>query len=188
MTASRSPDWAAIRRRYEETDDASADIAAAGGITRKDLAARARKEKWRRQKPRPFPPARVTPAGPDRVSPLGPSTPPPTRRVSATPAARRRLFERLVSAISLKLEQLERRMSKDLAGDDLASATDHEREARAIGALIDNLDKITEMQSGLSKSVGKRGPAADGDLAHEADRYRRELAERLSRLVGAAGE
>ena len=188
MTASRSPDWAAIRRRYEETDDASADIAAAGGITRKDLAARAKKERWRRQKPRPFPPVRVTPAEPEPVSPLRQTTQRPTQRVTASPAARRRLFERIVAAISLKLEQLERRMSKDLAGDDLASATDHEREARAIGALIDNLHKITEMQSGLSKSSGKRGPTVDGDLAHEADRYRRELAERLSRLVGAAGE
>lgn len=68
------------------------------------------------------------------------------------------------------------------------SSTDHERETRAIGALIDNLGKITEMESGYPRRPGK-APVADAaviDLGHEADRYRRELAERLQKIVEAA--
>jgi hypothetical protein len=108
-----------------------------------------------------------------------------------TPAARRRLLDRLVAAISLKLEQLEHRMAQDFArtldGDaqaDAATATDHERETRAIGALIDNLGKITEIEGGLDRTAGK-SPGASG-LAGDADRWRRELADRLQRIVGAA--
>ncbi len=80
-------------------------------------------------------------------------------------------------------------MSKDLDTSDDATATDHERETRAIGALIDNLEKITEMEAGLGKSAGKRGASAGPatDLADEADRCRRELAHRLSRIVSGAG-
>ncbi|MDX2155130.1 MAG: hypothetical protein SFW09_01370 [Hyphomicrobiaceae bacterium] len=120
----------------------------------------------------------------------GPSSRPLPRRVLATPAARRRLLDRLVAAISMKLEQLERRMTDDLAaieaGD--ATATDHERETRAIGALIDNLGKITEIEADLQRPAdAKRGAALPAtDLADEAERCRRELADRLSRLVEAA--
>jgi transposase-like protein len=124
------------------------------------------------------------PGNPASTSPAA-AAPAIPRRLLATPAARRRLLERLVAAISMKLEQLERRMSIDLAkGEDL-TATDHERETRAIGALIDNLEKIRELEAGLAPNVGKSGSATT-DLADEADRCRRELAERLSRLVGAA--
>jgi len=105
----------------------------------------------------------------------------------APPAPRHRLLERLVAAISMKLEQLERRMTNDLAAGEDSTATDHEREARAIGALIDNLEKITEIETGLGNASGKSGPAAIAtDLADEADRCRRELADRLQRLVEAA--
>lgn len=116
------------------------------------------------------------------------SSPTIPRRLLATPAARRRLLERLVVAISMKLEQLERRMSIDLASNEEMTATDHERETRAIGALIDNLEKIRELETGLAPSTGKSGPAATTDLADEADRCRRELVERLSRLVETAAK
>ncbi|MGE0701626.1 MAG: hypothetical protein AB7O57_21195 [Hyphomicrobiaceae bacterium] len=218
MTASEAPDWAAIRYRYEETQDAVARICAESGVAERELAARRRKEGWRRKSPRPFPPPRATrpatrqPAtsartgeagggasrealssegrpdalGGDSVSPKGAAAPPSIpRRLLATPAARRRLLDRLCAAISMKLEQLERRMANDLARNDDTPATDHERETRAIGALIDNLEKITEMEAGLGKSAAKPG-AAPTDLADEADRCRRELAERLHRIVSAA--
>ena len=79
-------------------------------------------------------------------------------------------------------------MANDLAAATDTPATDHERETRSIGALIDNLEKITEMEAGLGKSAGKPGAAiAATDLADEADRCRRELADRLARIVEAAG-
>ena len=253
MTTPPALDWAAIRRRYEETDAAVADICTEAGIERSALTTAARKGLWRRQKPRPFPPLRIptgsavpSPAGPVLPRPAAPpraggsvssakspkarakpssgsakpkartvkdtktspsrtaktTTPrtkaPPRARPLATPSAsggraqiaapprtaadRRHLLDRLVAAISRKLEQLEHRMALDL--DDAATATDHDRESRAIGALIDNLGKITEMETGLARTAsGKSDPT---DIAGDADRWRRELAGRLAKIVGAA--
>jgi hypothetical protein len=246
MPANLPPDWAAVRRRYEDTHDAVATICADAGIAERELASRRKREGWRRKFPRPFPPLRrgglpsqdpsrqssVTPSSattespdPDPVLETGTGEPAPgcaasgnedtgeaspslddapplapaisnpsaepalPRRLPTTLAARRRLLDRLVAAISMKLEQLERRMSKDLAQGDDTPATDHERETRAIGALIDNLEKVTEIESGLKSNPAKRnGKSAVSaiDLADEAERCRRELAERLSRLVEAA--
>ncbi|MBS0241590.1 MAG: hypothetical protein JSS20_05385 [Proteobacteria bacterium] len=192
--ASPAPDWAAIRRRYEETDDRAQDICADASITANQLKNAAARGKWRRQKPRPFrsphqaaTTEHATRAKEPTLRGAGTST---RRRVPSTPAGRRRLLDRLVAAISLKLEQLERRMTDDLAaieaGD--ATSTDHERETRAIGALIDNLGKITEIYADLDRPAGtKRGDDTIATtVADEADRCRRELAERLARLVDAA--
>lgn len=192
-----APDWAAIRRRYEETQDRIQDICADAALDRSRFETRRKRERWRRQNPRPFPAPRKDAAQPAAEAALPPadkapagSVPVPASRIPgrllATPAARRRLLDRLVAAIDMKLEQLERRMTNDLAAGEDATATDHEREARAIGALIDNLDKITEIETGLASPSGKSGAAATAsDLADEADRCRRELADRLHRIVQA---
>lgn len=207
MTDTNAPDWAAIRRRYEETQDRIQDICAEAGLDRSRFETRRRKEKWRRRNPRPFPPSRSAarkpaaevPAAGDGLlltgssgatdaSPSVPGTARIAPRLFATRASRRRLLDRLVAAIDMKLEQLERRMTNDLAAGEDATATDHEREARAIGALIDNLEKITEIETGLGNATGKSGSSANAtsDLADEADRCRRELAERLHRIIEAA--
>lgn len=110
----------------------------------------------------------------------------PRAGCKTTLAQRRRLLERLVTAIDMKLEQLEKRMTQDLetpGGNDAASATDHERETRAIGGLIDNLGKITEVETGLDRTNGDTAVAVD--LGREAERHRRELAERLRKIVDA---
>lgn len=78
-------------------------------------------------------------------------------------------------------------MESDLDQADQASATDHERETRAIGALIDNLGKIEEMEGNLGRGKAGKSTAAATDLADDADRYRRELAQRLQRIVEASG-
>lgn len=201
MTQSPSPDWAEIRRRYEETDDATAEICAEAQIARADFDARRKREKWRRQNPRPFPPTRkpgtlVAPAEPIPAPDTPPPSPVPTVASGAPDAlsalSNRRLLDRLVVAISMKLEQLERRMTKDLAAPETATAassTDHDREARAIGALIDNIGKLTELETGHGNTAnGRRTAAAATDLGHEAERIRRELAERLERIVEAAAQ
>jgi len=197
MVEPTAPDWAAIGRRYVETDDRVEDICAEEGITSGQLATQRKKHGWRRANPRPFGvrtvPAVATsrPTITDASGAMIPSQARPRKVLSATADARKSLLNRLVAAISLKLEQLERRMNDDLEapGDSSAhTSTDHERETRAIGALIDNLGKITEMQSGYPRRPGK-APVADAaviDLGHEADRYRRELAERLQKIVEAA--
>jgi hypothetical protein len=192
MVDQTAPDWAAIERRYVETDDRVEDICAEEGITSGQLATQRKKHGWRRSNPRPFGVRRAQAAANPAAGEAA-LIPPvrPRKAASGTADGRKRLLNRLVAAISLKLEQLERRMNDDLEapGDSSAhTSTDHERETRAIGALLDNLGKITEMESGYPRRPGK-APVADAaaiDLGHEADRYRRELAERLQKIVEAA--
>lgn len=180
-------DWDEVRQSYETTDTPVATICTTFGLTRDALDKARKRGKWRRQQPRPFPAGRP----PARTTPPSDRTPAPVAEtVTPSTATGGRLLERLAAAISMKLEQLERRMTKDLerpAGSDDASATDHEREARAIGALIDNLVKVTEFETGLTRTGDTPASAQAADLAGEADRYRRELAERLRKIVDTAG-
>lgn len=84
-------------------------------------------------------------------------------------------------------------MAHDMATDERpaeTSAADHERDTRAIGALIGNLSRVTEIEADLERIPGAAAPAADRakeqadrQLADEAERFRREVAERLARLV-----
>ena len=206
MPKTAAPDWAAIRHRYEETDAAVAGIAASAGISKAELDKARKRDGWIRHKPRGLRPGRRQP--PTNIEPSHVEPPPQSKatKSKATPTAkptpnpkpkpkrpptsgdslRRRLLDRLVAAISLKLEQLERRMSQDLETlehSETASSTDHERETRAIGALIDNLGKVTEMETGLDRASASSKSSAISDIAGEADRYRRELAERLRRII-----
>jgi len=204
MPSRAPPDLAALRHAYEETDKPAARIGAAAGLGKAEIYRLARRHGWRRKHPRPFPgkagapgasdPSsgadEATAAAPPRAA--SPESPPPSgsrrRPAPTSTGTRRRLLDRMVAAISLKLEQLERRMTQDLdqGADDGATATDHERETRAIGALIDNLGKVTEIEGGLTRPAGGKSATATADLAGEADRFRRELAERLRKIVGAA--
>ena len=81
MPKTAAPDWAAIRRRYMETDAAVADIASDAGISRTDLDKARKREGWLRSKPRGHPPRR-RPAADPAVRPSEPKTPAP-----ATPQA-----------------------------------------------------------------------------------------------------
>ncbi len=180
-------DWPAIRHRYENTRDSIARICEETGVTPGEFSAQRLQQKWRRKPP--VGQGKVAAKKMTTVARLDTSAKAARtqrRKPPATPAARRRLLARLAAAIALKLEQLERRMESDLEQPDTASATDHERETRAIGALIDNLGKIEEMEGNLGR--GRAGKtAAATDLADDADRYRRELAQRLQRIVEASG-
>jgi hypothetical protein len=200
------PDWTHIRQRYESTDAAIADICSDNGITKPELERARKKGRWRRSMPRPFPAFVKRDAATSAAPPSVTSSADGNRKsaakksVKSSLADRRRLVARLVAAISTKLEQLEKRMAHDLGlieQGDAATATDHERETRAIGALIDNLGKVTDMETGFealkpgaragAKSSAASAHRSDADLADEAERSRRELSERLARLVKAAG-
>jgi hypothetical protein len=84
-------------------------------------------------------------------------------------------------------------MAHDMATEEHtsdATAADHERDTRAIGALIANLSRVTEIEADLERHPGSAKPAdqqADRQLADEAERFRGEVAERLARLVRPAG-
>ena len=67
-------------------------------------------------------------------------------------------------------------------GTDLPSA-DHERDTRTFGAMIKNIEQVKEMQADLDRVAGGQpATAADAELIAEADRFRREIAERLACL------
>jgi len=208
MTGSAQPDWQRIRRLYVAGAQSLAAIAEQHGVSVQRIARRARNEGWP-------PRSRRTPGardGPPRKPAKQPSTetappkrsagdakPPETQDAKATATslkARRALVRRLYKAIDTKLKQMERRMAHDMATKESTSdtsAADHERDTRAIGALIANLSRVTEIEADLERHPGSESPApsqgaqhAERQLADEAERFRRDVAERLARLVRPA--
>lgn len=110
-----------------------------------------------------------------------PAKPSDEGQESALPSrgSQRALIGRLYRAISLKLEHMETRM----ASGEPRSAQDEERESRALATLINNFEKVTEAVAELDKDgSGRRRAGAGAD----AERMRREIAERLERL-GSGG-
>jgi hypothetical protein len=116
-----------------------------------------------------------------------------TRLRSPTSAVgRRQLIKRLYKAMDTKLRLMERRMEKQMENIDKVDgdlpAADHERDARAFGAMIKNIEQVKEMQADLDRVAGGQpATAADAELFAEADRFRREIAERLARFIPPAG-
>jgi hypothetical protein len=114
----------------------------------------------------------------------------------AAPSAlgvRRQLISRLYRAIDTKLKLMERRMHSEInaieqgAPEDPAglTAADHERETRAFGALVKTINSVRQMQAELEDlvSANPNTTAADARLAADADRYRRDIAQRLAKFV-----
>ncbi len=197
MTGSDQPDWQEVRRLYVAGALTLARIAERHGVSVQRITRRARNDGW------PARSRRTSGAreGPSRRS-SGKSTiagsPSPKRRGAAAAAtttslkARRTLVRRLYKAIDTKLKQMERRMAHDMAtkdGNSDTTAADHERDTRAIGTLIANLSRVTEIEADLERLPGSASIAdqqGDRQLADEAERFRREVAERLARLVRSA--
>ncbi|MGE3699758.1 MAG: hypothetical protein AB7G08_13260 [Hyphomicrobiaceae bacterium] len=165
--------WAEARAHYEEHGLGPDAIAVRFGLHHRTVRRRIREDGWRR-------------AG----------EPPKEAQDAAsfealTVAARRALVQRLYKAIDTKLKLMERRMLKQMVnlgkGSDLPSA-DHERDARALGTIIKTIDQVKEMQADLDRVAGgQTATPADAELFAEAERFRREIAERLARFVPPAG-
>jgi hypothetical protein len=165
--------WAEVRRLREELDLTTETIAARMGVHPRTIERHAASEGWLLRAP-------------------GAQKPKDTSAFAAfTVAARRKLIQRLYKAMDTKLNLMERRMKTQLAnlrkaGNDLPSA-DHERDARAFGTIIKNIDQVKEMQADLERVAGGQpATAADAELFAEADRFRREIAERLARFIPPA--
>ncbi len=125
---------------------------------------------------------------------------PPARPARAL-KVRRQLISRLYRAIDTKLKLMERRMNSEIHALDALSgnsagpadesltltAADHERETRAFGALVKTINSVRQMQAELEHLANANTTAApstaDARLAADADRYRRDIAERLAKFV-----
>lgn len=135
-----------------------------------------------------------------------PSAPRRVRPVSGS-AVRRQLIARLYRAIDTKLKLMERRMNSEIdaiesGGGNTASgeespgtartSADHERETRAFGALVKTINSVRQMQAEFDTLANAHSAstasnvipsAADARLAADAERYRRDIAQRLARFV-----
>lgn len=189
--------WADIRRAYAESSESVAAIARAAGVSASAIYRMVRLEGWSQRsggraagknaalaaaagcdagRPKPAPGAKA-PAGAsvakskrakgNRMGSAGKGAAKPTNVV-----------KRLYRAIDLKLKRLEERMQ---SSDEL-SAADSEREARELSSMIRSFEKVTEVAADIDK---RRKPVASERKPirpEDAERMRREIAERLERL------
>jgi hypothetical protein len=162
--------WAEIRKAYLETTEPIRQIAARYGIVHSTISGRALKEGW--------PPRsvgmRVIPVIPPPAAHTD-SGAPDERQEPREPDTAETRIRRMLGIIDLQLDRMERRMS---SGRPL-TAQDEERQARALRAIAANLDKVTEAAADTFRDQGQG--AASGREA-DAERMRREIAERLERL------
>lgn len=202
--------WEDIRRAYEHSDILIPEILKTYRIDAKELAARRKSEGWTPRKgvagrkPKPDPVA--TPLQLSR-GPQDPDAPEKPKSKKTTPSAkapkpqtaaqRRAIVARLSAAIDRKLALLERRMDReiDAAENEPPTSADIERDIRAIGALMKNLEQATENDRAATAKSGRGATGTSRDRSRDAtasadtaDRIRRELGERLQRLVEAAGK
>ena len=183
--------WAEARRLYGEGMSSLAEIADATGISVGRIRRRAMAEGWvraaraqtgsrgsrsgRREGGMPRPSGR---AGDAR---LGAATHGAAREAGSASAARAVVVQRLYRAIDTKLKRLEARMR---SGKSL-SAADSERETRELGTMVRSFEKVTELAAEIDRSKSKTDASRSDVSAADAERMRREIAERIERLVEA---
>jgi hypothetical protein len=178
--------WAEAFRLYSAGDLTLAAIADAIGVSVDRLRRRAKAEGWTRGRPESAERRAKVPA---RAAERGA----PGRRIAKPPAdggadglpeggnVRAAVVNRLYRAIDTKLKRLESRMQ---SGKTLTAA-DSERETRELGTMVRSFEKVTELAADLDRSRQPAGTGRRGDLsAADAERMRREIAERLERLAG----
>lgn len=198
----------ACRRRA--AGESLRDIAASLGISATTLSRRfaSAPPPVTSSKAKVHPRPRAKPAG--RKTKAAPAAPAGSKRRAAPATARavrRQLIARLYRAIDTKLKLMERRMNSEIdaidsggalpATDDPTTAgartsADHERETRAFGALVKTINSVRQMQAELDTLANAHTAhtassvppsAADARLAADAERYRRDIAERLAKFV-----
>lgn len=170
----------AARRAYADDRETVGDIAARLGVSSATI------RRWRLENEWPLRSVRrgarrAAPAKRDATakraaskSKTNPGTP------KSDPRSRAALIERLYRAIYRKLEHLETSMETT----DPPSATDNDRETRAIGTLIRNVEKVAELETDLTRADTAAAGAKPVSLygGEDADARRRELAERILKV------
>ncbi|MEW5963382.1 MAG: hypothetical protein AB1749_07440 [Pseudomonadota bacterium] len=178
--------WVEARRLYAAGDLTLAAIAGEIGVSVGQLRRRAKAEGWARGRSatanrRASAPAR---AGKRRTSDGRVAKRTVGRTSDDLPEGgnvRAAVVNRLYRAIDTKLKRLESRMQ---SGKTLTAA-DSERETRELGTMVRSFEKVTELAADLDRSRQPAAASRRGDLsAADAERMRREIAERLERLAG----
>ncbi len=171
-----------LHRLWLETAEAPKVIAARFGLAHQSVVLAARRHGWGA---RPLIEAVVPRSrkGGDRTP--APKHKDPDRRqpVPKPPGARRDFVARLYGAIDMKLKTIEERMMSD----EPSSPADTERDVRALGTLIRNIEKLHEFDDQLSRGRPGQGGATGPTTAADAERRRHGLAQRIERLLAGRG-
>jgi|GEM_PF-4299355 len=153
-------DWDAVRHDFLYSGLSQRCIAAKHGTTADTLRKYMRAGGWQRSVPLQ---RRRTARG------AAPTT---------TQTRRGRLVERLFEVLEAKIAAVEARMAETTDSSAPPSAADIERDARSLNALAQLYAKLVALDTDNDRS-GPTSPPKDGN---DADRLRRELADRLARL------
>lgn len=156
MTVLTDAQWRLVEDAYRTTTEPIAVIAKRYSISAGAVSHRRTKFGW----------------PPRRAGAIKKQAKPVPKRLSDKAA----IVARIYRLINLKLEQLE----KDMSRPGERTPADHERETRALGTLVRNYERV----SGLERE-GNHDGKQDGEEPErraEAEAIRRELAEQIVRL------
>ncbi|MEJ2125358.1 MAG: hypothetical protein P8Y47_11290 [Alphaproteobacteria bacterium] len=181
MPPSSPRDWDAIARDYAAGALTITEICTLHSVSPSALYSRANKLRWKKRNGRDAP-KRATNASGKRAPKAAAKSSACKRRAKQPPD----LTQRLLTALDQKMTEFETRMAEGAP----LSAADSERDARTLNTLVRLFDKLKtfgEKTAGAEKSASLTASAANqpspsGTDAHDADRLRHELAQRLERL------
>lgn len=172
-------DWVRVRADYVGGSGTVVAIGERHGVSDGQIRRRARVEGW----PRRTSPCREKVVGSEATPLLTPRRAPKSSRSS-----RAVMIRQLYRLVAQNLKRMETAMTTD----DPASPADKERETRAIGKLIQNVERVTELETDRNRGAKPRSDA-DGKSGEpgpltpeETQRLSLELAERLYKLAERA--
>lgn len=98
------------------------------------------------------------------------------------------IIARFYAALDMKMREIENRIERaSRSGAEELKAVDSERDARTLTALARLFEKLTELD-GAESGSGKNANREEDNLAGkeiDAERFRREIADRLTRMLEA---
>lgn len=164
--------WAEIRRACETTAEPLQQIADRYGVSRRRIYDKGKREAWL-ARPSPY---CAKPESNAAVSGDASEAPPfGKRRRKRKPDTVLARALRLLRLIDMQLDQMEIRMTED----ELVTAQDQERQARAFSTLVGQLETVMQTIADKDRAPGR---STDEGTTDDADRLRREITERLERL------
>lgn len=98
------------------------------------------------------------------------------------------IIARFYAALDMKMREIENRIERaSRSGAEELKAVDSERDARTLTALARLFEKLTELD-GAESGSGKNANREEDNLSGkeiDAERFRREIADRLTRMLEA---
>jgi hypothetical protein len=178
FTSSLSPEQWAEARRLRAEGATFATVGRQLGVSACTITKRAHKEDW--------PSPAGSPAG-SRARAKRSSKPSPLPADTAD--IRRGLARRLYTVMDLNLELMELRMHKQLKQakkqkDGDTPAGDVEKDMRQLATTMKTIEQATELDPDLHRAADGGAKSSDAEArASEADAFRREIAERIEKLI-----